>query len=91
MIGAYDRGLQTLNRGAENDGEERAERFSEEPVLVVAGSALRPAPSATDEPLLVFGVTLPLDRDPGERDFNRAQVLAGELNGDRPQVLVQAF
>jgi hypothetical protein len=65
--------------------------FSEEPVLVGAGAALRPAPSAADEPLLVFGVTLTSDRDPGECDFDRAQVLVGKLNGDRPEVLVQAF
>jgi hypothetical protein len=65
--------------------------FLEEPVLVGAGASLRPAPSAADEPLLVFGVTLPLDRDPGERDFDHAQVLAGKLNGEGPEVLVQAF
>jgi hypothetical protein len=65
--------------------------FSKEPVLVGAGAALRLAPSAADEPLLVFGVTLPLDRDPGERDIDRAQVLANKLNGEGPEVLVQAF
>jgi hypothetical protein len=59
--------------------------------LVVAGVALRSAPSAADEPLLAFGVTLTRYRDPGERDFDRAQILVGKLNGGRPEVLVQAF
>jgi hypothetical protein len=58
--------------------------------LIEASQMFAPL-SAADEPLLVFGVTLTLDWDPGERDINRAQVLAGKLNGGRPEILVQAF
>ena len=39
----------------------------------------------------MFGVTLALDWDPGERDIDRAQVLTNKLNGGRPEILFQAF
>jgi hypothetical protein len=75
------------------DGLGRLAALSEGPAVIESRIArmARSAPSAADEPLLVFGVTLTSDRDPGERDFDRAQVLVGKLNGDRPEVLVQAF
>ena len=75
------------------DGLGRLAALSEGPAVIESRIAriARSAPSAADEPLLVFGVTLTSDRDPGECDFDRAQVLVGKLNGDRPEVLVQAF
>ena len=75
------------------DGLGRLAALSEGPAVIESRIAriARSAPSAADEPLLMFGVTLTSDRDPGECDFDRAQVLVGKLNGDRPEVLVQAF
>jgi hypothetical protein len=75
------------------DGLGRLAALSEGPAVIESRIArmARSAPSAADEPLLVFGVTLTSDRDPGECDFDRAQVLVGKPNGDRPEVLVQAF
>ena len=57
-------------------------------VWLIEASQMFGLPSAADEPLLVFGVTLALDWDPGERRIDRTQVLAGKLNGDRREILV---